>query len=412
MKASVKRIGILFMSVLCLTINVGAQNDTIHLYVGQSMIIEKVGLTPEDIDWISWTSLSENISCIGNGFQATITPTCFFSGCGYVKCEWRFKAGLPGSQTYYIACIDNPVTVYTTNMTLQLSDGNNSKQLSYSHANSTYASFAKISFECNPVGVVEVSETGLVTAKKEGTTIISVLSNLSSNKNPPSCAVTVTPPPPTIDLPGSMTLGVGQSKKIIPIQAPGEGYTLSWRSRNPAIATVDSTGLVTAKSVGTVQITASIVGTNQSDNCVVTVKYILLGDVNDDGKVNIADVAALIDLLLYGGSFYEAAADMNQDDRVNIADLAALIDYLINGSELKGDVNDDGRVNIADVSTLIDYLLNATTSINRQNADMNSDGRINIADVSALIDYLLTGNSASYMLNIDKIRADRLNLVV
>ena len=60
-----------------------------------------------------------------------------------------------------------------------------------------------------------------------------------------------------------------------------------------------------------------------------------------------------------------------------------------------GDVNDDGLVNIADVTRLIDYLLDNenTTNFNVNAANVNGDGDINIADVTALIDRLL--NSAN-----------------
>ena len=56
-----------------------------------------------------------------------------------------------------------------------------------------------------------------------------------------------------------------------------------------------------------------------------------------------------------------------------------------------GDVNMDGAVNIADVTTLIDYLLGSNvTQFDEVAADVNSDKVINIADVTALIDRLLS----------------------
>ncbi len=59
---------------------------------------------------------------------------------------------------------------------------------------------------------------------------------------------------------------------------------------------------------------------------------------------------------------------------------------------LRGDVNGDGAVNIADVAAMIDYLLNGDeSSILLINADVNKDGTVNIADVAAMIDYLLSG---------------------
>ena len=52
------------------------------------------------------------------------------------------------------------------------------------------------------------------------------------------------------------------------------------------------------------------------------------GDVNDDGEVNIADVNALIDLILSGGT--TPLADVNCDGEVNIADVNAVIDIILN----------------------------------------------------------------------------------
>ena len=57
----------------------------------------------------------------------------------------------------------------------------------------------------------------------------------------------------------------------------------------------------------------------------------LQGDVNGDGEVNIADVNALIDIILGGGADAEtmARADVNEDLEVNIADINALIDIIL-----------------------------------------------------------------------------------
>lgn len=59
---------------------------------------------------------------------------------------------------------------------------------------------------------------------------------------------------------------------------------------------------------------------------------------------------------------------------------------------LIGDVNNDGEVTIADVTTLIDYLLDNSYEINTACADLNGDTQISIADVTALIDQLLSSN--------------------
>ena len=52
-----------------------------------------------------------------------------------------------------------------------------------------------------------------------------------------------------------------------------------------------------------------------------------------------------------------------------------------------GDVNGDSEVNIADVNAIIDMILAGTSA---PTADVNGDGEINIADVNALIDLILS----------------------
>lgn len=53
----------------------------------------------------------------------------------------------------------------------------------------------------------------------------------------------------------------------------------------------------------------------------------IVGDVNGDQEVNIADVNAVIDMILKGVN--EPAGDVNKDEEVNIADVNAVIDIIL-----------------------------------------------------------------------------------
>lgn len=64
--------------------------------------------------------------------------------------------------------------------------------------------------------------------------------------------------------------------------------------------------------------------------------------------------------------------------------------FCVVGSMRLGDVNDDGDVNITDVTVLVDYLLDDTVVINQENADLNGDSLIMIDDATRLIDMLLS----------------------
>ena len=87
--------------------------------------------------------------------------------------------------------------------------------------------------------------------------------------------------------------------------------------------------------------------------------------------------------------FFEVTTTTNKYQVRDVTDI-----YLpyIDQDVLMGDVNGDNNVSIADVTALIDYLLGGNTSINLDAADVNYDTFITIADVTALIDKLLTSN--------------------
>ena len=58
-----------------------------------------------------------------------------------------------------------------------------------------------------------------------------------------------------------------------------------------------------------------------------------------------------------------------------------------------GDVNHDGKVDVADVTTLVDYILgNTPQGFNSNNCDVNEDTKIDVSDVTSLVDIILNNN--------------------
>ena len=71
------------------------------------------------------------------------------------------------------------------------------------------------------------------------------------------------------------------------------------------------------------------------------------------------------------------------------------MDFFFAPDFLLGDVNMDGKVNIADVTSLIDYILSGNeVGVDTRAADVDQNGNIGIADVTALIDFILTKASS------------------
>ena len=132
----------------------------------------------------------------------------------------------------------------------------------------------------------------------------------------------------------SITLNPRQTYRLTAQLAPGleDEAGVVWQSDNTNIVTVTADGLVKAISHGVAFVSASYYG--EEAICeVIVMENPMVGDVNGDGEVNIADINALIDAIL-GGNIKPndiGLYDTNVDGEVNIADINALIDLILNG---------------------------------------------------------------------------------
>ena len=151
--------------------------------------------------------------------------------------------------------------------------------------------------------VATVSQSGLVSAVAPGQAVITATTTDGTDLSA-SCNVTVLHVQAESIQLNVTTAGLneGSTLQLTATVLPGncDIKTVIWASNNPSVATVDSNGLVTTHSVGTATITAITTdGSNLSTTCTVTLLPVgVKGDVDDDGRVNIDDVTALIDYLL------------------------------------------------------------------------------------------------------------------
>ena len=70
--------------------------------------------------------------------------------------------------------------------------------------------------------------------------------------------------------------------------------------------------------------------TMPNDNVELSVEYSC--DVNNDGNVDVADIAAIIDVMAGNAPELEYRADVNGDDTIDVADIARIIDKMANSS--------------------------------------------------------------------------------
>lgn len=120
--------------------------------------------------------------------------------------------------------------------------------------------------------VASVSSTGIVTAKTAGSAVITVTT--ADGGKTASCTVTV-----IINVTGvsinkqNTTIIIDDNETLIATVSPDNATNknVTWSSNNTSVATVSSSGVVTAKAVGTAVITVTTSDGSKSDNCTVTV---------------------------------------------------------------------------------------------------------------------------------------------
>lgn len=115
----------------------------------------------------------------------------------------------------------------------------------------------EVTFESSNEDVVTVSSKGKVTGKKAGTAIITVTTKENDYKA--FCVVTVKQNVTKIKLNySSYKLGYKKSVQLkATVTSTASNKKIKWTSSNPSVATVSSTGKVTAKKYGTTTITAA-----------------------------------------------------------------------------------------------------------------------------------------------------------
>lgn len=102
------------------------------------------------------------------------------------------------------------------------------------------------------------------------------------------------------------------------------------------------------------------------------------------------------DMLDYPAEYWEGDVYLGPVHKVIYNDeeqTASLSDIPDDVTVKLGDVNDDGEINVLDVTVLINYILNKNPQpFNIANANVNQSGEIDVLDVTALINIILSGN--------------------
>lgn len=145
-----------------------------------------------------------------------------------------------------------------------------------------------VSFKSSSSAIASVSSSGVITAKKLGTTTITVTTADGGFKK--TCTVEVVKKVTGVELnKSSATIYLGKTLSLKATVSPSGATNpaVTFTSGDKSIATVSSTGLVTPVKPGTVTITVTTVDGSFTDTCKVTVKRAVTGVTLDKKEAEV-----------------------------------------------------------------------------------------------------------------------------
>ncbi|MCL2447049.1 MAG: Ig domain-containing protein, partial [Oscillospiraceae bacterium] len=145
--------------------------------------------------------------------------------------------------------------------------------------NPTNATNRNVTWSSSNTAIATVNASGLVTARASGTATITVTT--ADGNRTASVQVTVTVPVTGVTIAGAATrnLNVNQTLQLNATVNPtnATNRAVTWSSSNTAIATVNASGLVTARASGTATITVTTADGNRTASVQVTVAVPVTG---------------------------------------------------------------------------------------------------------------------------------------
>ena len=268
------------------------------------------------------------------------------------------------------------LSIEPSEVTMEINESPMQLKTVVSPENSTLKDFSWTS--SNPE-VATVDQKGSVTPQAIGETTITVKA-LDGSELSATCKVTVIEVQAksiTIEGDDITTLKETETLQLTAIVLPEDtAYPeVTWETSAPDIASVSDNGLVTAIAEGEVTITAFV--TNQPTvraDYTLTVQKRLLGDANDNGVVNVADVVTISDYIVHKEvfNFCFVNADVTGDKEISPADVTATVDIIMNETPAmaRSKAMNRDKIEVNDCLIVDDFRLNSIDTeigVNLQN---------------------------------------------
>lgn len=203
---------------------------------------------------VTWKSSNTSVAKVNSNGLVTAKKA------GTVTITATSQTKLSIKKSFKLTVVDakKPTSVVvegSNKLTLDIGETN---QLSASVLPTTASQSVK--YKSSATGVATVNSKGLITAKKAGKAVITVYaSGNSSVKKTVTVTIKKLAAPSSISLsPNTNTLAIKKTLQLKASVSPSTAsQQLTWKSSNTSVATVSSSGLVTAKKVGKVTVTVS-----------------------------------------------------------------------------------------------------------------------------------------------------------
>jgi uncharacterized protein YjdB len=253
-------------------------HDNVTLAIGSSMTLRAI-LTPSDLSGITlqWRSSNDQVVKINQpvgALDATITGA---AGGRAVICAINKDNVIVG---YCHVTVQNPVLSIALSQNSAVVDMSLKKLQLTATVSPDDATNQAVNWTSADTSTATVSKTtGMVTFVKPGTVTI-VATSVDNPSAVAYCNVTIQTPVASLALDeATKTMYVGQTARLSYVVLPktASNNVVSWVSSNPSVATVDSSGLVSAKGVGTTIIMVKSLDGGLSAYCTITVKQVATG---------------------------------------------------------------------------------------------------------------------------------------
>ncbi|AMW04117.1 hypothetical protein GEMMAAP_03215 [Gemmatimonas phototrophica] len=132
-----------------------------------------------------------------------------------------------------------------------------------------------VSWRSSNPSVAMVASSGLVTAVSQGTATVTAVLNADTTRRG-TATINIVPLVRDVEVqPSAVSIAAGDTRQLgVTLTGdPGASQEVTWRTGNPAVATVSATGLVTGVAAGTTMITAvSVSDTTRQSTSLITVR--------------------------------------------------------------------------------------------------------------------------------------------